>query len=118
MSCFPERFANNFEFSDTVLPDSVLIIRDFCHNIDGKRYSFAFELDPILNAQNMTSKAWITISPERTSEIRHYPDYKKFEHGNETFYPYSIELSKYIGNAENLKKICINIYQCNIKHDG
>ncbi len=115
---FPESFADGFEFSDIAVPsDQLLIILLFCPNLKGKRYSFAFELTPILNCRNMTNKAWITIENSKTQIISHYPNYKEFNHQEKTFHPYSVALSEYTGSAKNIKKICTNIYQGNIIHN-
>ncbi len=115
---FPESFAAGFEFSDIEIPnESLLIICLFCPTTKGKKYSFAFKLAPIIDTQNMANKAWITINSDCVKGISYHSRYKEFEYKGEKFHPYSVALSGYIGNAENIKKICTNIYQGNIIHN-
>lgn len=114
---FPESFVEKFEFSDTALPQPLLIVRSFSCNPDGKRYSFAFELDPFLESHNMTSKTWITIKPEYLKEIPCHSPYQNFEYCGENFNPYSARLSDCLASAENLKHVCTNMYNHNIEHN-
>lgn len=116
---FPE-FSGKFLFVDDipVISGWLLIIQDFSTSeAEGNmKVSFAFELGLILEKKTLANKCWITTQTIREGGPKHYPDYKKFKHKEDVFYPYSVKFGKYAGkvSAETLRIICTNIYDENI----
>ena len=107
--------------------------RALCKNVDWSREQPPEAVPPVLLILNycppgrqgllsiafdMTGgpKCWLTASKAREingAGPRYHPDYRKFEHGGETFHPYSVESfpAEIFASSHALFTACRHLYE-------
>lgn len=93
-----------------IFSDPLLFILNYSPHNSSPLASFAFSLESYGN-NGFPRKCWMTrknIVPINEIAPNSHPDYKQFSFGGHTFYPYSVDLSKYNPQDVNSIRCLVN----------